>query len=643
MRREYSVGLAVLGVALIAAASLLPVVARTDVPPAVPTPGEVKFTASGDFSGSARATAVFQRVRAMEPDLHLALGDLSYGATGQEQAWCDQVLAGVGPGFPFELISGNHEMNGQNGNINEFSACLPNQLPGLVGVYGREWYVDVPQSNPLIRFVMISPNLSFPVGGAYEYAVGSPHYNWTATAIDGARAKSIPWVVVGMHKPCLSLGEYSCEPGTDLNNLLMNKRVDLVLHGHEHLYQRTKQLATNAGCTAVAAEAFDPDCVTDADNQLTKGAGTVFATVGTGGQALREVRHATDPEAPYFATWAGSNVNPTWGSLNITANSDTLTASFDRADGGTFTDNFVISSAGQANNPPVARWTQSCSGLTCALDASTSSDTDGVIASYSWDFGDGTNASGPTASHVYADPGSYTVRLTVTDDDGDSNSAVGAVTVASTTTLASDTFNRTVTGGLGAAQVGGSWTVAGGTTNTSVNGTQALLRINAQATVTATLQQVSSMNTDLALGVAADKVSTGSGLYLSVIGRRVGTTGDYRAKVRLLNTGGIGLSLVRTSSGAETSIAGETSSGVQYAAGDRINARIQVTGSGPTTIRARVWKAGTPEPVTWQRSVTDTTAGLQAAGSVGVSAYLSGAATNSPITVSLDDLTARTP
>ncbi len=45
-----------------------------------------------------------------------------------------------------------------------------------------------------------------------------------------------------MHKPCLSLGEYACDIGADLTNLLLSKKVDLVLSGHEHIYQRSKQL-----------------------------------------------------------------------------------------------------------------------------------------------------------------------------------------------------------------------------------------------------------------------------------------------------------------------------------------------------------------------------------------------------------------
>src|SRR6478735_3887735 len=138
-------------------------------------PGVVEFTAAGDFSQTTATSGVLNGMKAADADLALALGDLSYGVTGQEQSWCDFVTSRMGAGYPFELISGNHESNGQNGNINDFSACLPNQLPGAVGTYGREYYVDVPQGSPLVRFIMISPGLPF-VDGIWTYAAGSSHY-----------------------------------------------------------------------------------------------------------------------------------------------------------------------------------------------------------------------------------------------------------------------------------------------------------------------------------------------------------------------------------------------------------------------------------------------------------------------------------
>ena len=59
--------------------------------------------------------------------------------------------------------------------------------------------------------------------------------------------------------------------------------------------------------------------------------------------------------------------------------------------------------------------------LNVSFDASVSSDSDGSITYYGWRFGDGKfgGVSSPaTASHSYTVPGTYTIRLIVTDDDG---------------------------------------------------------------------------------------------------------------------------------------------------------------------------------------------------------------------------------
>lgn len=71
-----------------------------------------------------------------------------------------------------------------------------------------------------------------------------------------------------------------------------------------------------------------------------------------------------------------------------------------------------------ANNTPTASVAFSCSGLSCAFEGSGSSDSDGTIVNYEWAFGDGTAASGVAMQHTYSQPGTYTVTLTVTDDDG---------------------------------------------------------------------------------------------------------------------------------------------------------------------------------------------------------------------------------
>jgi len=72
--------------------------------------------------------------------------------------------------------------------------------------------------------------------------------------------------------------------------------------------------------------------------------------------------------------------------------------------------------------PPVASFTYSPLAPqvndTIAFDASGSSDADGTIVSYLWSFGDGETSSSQNPSHAYAQEGSYTVTLTVTDNDG---------------------------------------------------------------------------------------------------------------------------------------------------------------------------------------------------------------------------------
>ncbi|MFE3845736.1 PKD domain-containing protein, partial [Thermoplasmatota archaeon] len=61
-------------------------------------------------------------------------------------------------------------------------------------------------------------------------------------------------------------------------------------------------------------------------------------------------------------------------------------------------------------------------GESINFDGSNSYDNDGNITSYSWNFGDGSSASGKTASHSYSSNGTYNVILTVTDNNGSSDS-----------------------------------------------------------------------------------------------------------------------------------------------------------------------------------------------------------------------------
>lgn len=92
------------------------------------------------------------------------------------------------------------------------------------------------------------------------------------------------------------------------------------------------------------------------------------------------------------------------------------------------------------DQPPVARLDATCTLRDCAFDGSASSDTEGPVASYVWDFGDGTmiTTATPTTTHSYASDGTFSAKLTVTDSSGLQGSVVTALTVAGSEPQPSD-------------------------------------------------------------------------------------------------------------------------------------------------------------------------------------------------------------
>jgi PKD repeat protein len=101
----------------------------------------------------------------------------------------------------------------------------------------------------------------------------------------------------------------------------------------------------------------------------------------------------------------------------------------------------VTVAAPNSNQLPVARFVYSGTTPTGTLrwsaidfNGSASSDPDGTIATYTWNFGDGSPATGPsptlkTTNHTYASAGTYTVTLTVTDDKGGQGSATTTISI----------------------------------------------------------------------------------------------------------------------------------------------------------------------------------------------------------------------
>jgi PKD repeat protein len=94
------------------------------------------------------------------------------------------------------------------------------------------------------------------------------------------------------------------------------------------------------------------------------------------------------------------------------------------------------------NTPPTAEFGSTCSGLTCAF-ADASSDPDGSVVSWSWAFGDGATSTARNPTRAYAAAGTYSVKLTVTDNAGATGQRSKSVAVTSPTGITLTASGRT--------------------------------------------------------------------------------------------------------------------------------------------------------------------------------------------------------
>jgi hypothetical protein len=347
------------------------------------TPSSFTFGAAGDMGAGHAAAATLTNLGNAGTDFFLHLGDFSYGETvpgaGATPAdWCRfvQTRAKLPATYPYELVSGGHASQatkGQDGPIESYTACLPDRMHSTVAPgsqYGKDYYFDYPLGSPLARVFMIAAGETFTNGGTPDdYSAASANYAWLAGAIDDARARNIPWVFVGMAFNCVTAGQKHCEIGADLFNLLVQKKVDLVMQGHEHGYERSGQFALNpTSCptipisSATGTPKYAAGCMPDngSTGALTKGVGPVVVIAGTAGIGLRPMNAPGTPdaaEAPYFAKLVGStDRSADHGFMKYTVTATQLAATFvsDNDGAAPFTDSFTIAGTGTAPPPPTA-------------------------------------------------------------------------------------------------------------------------------------------------------------------------------------------------------------------------------------------------------------------------------------------------
>lgn len=362
-----------------------------------------------------------------------------------------------------------------------------------------------------------------------------------------------------------------------------------------------------------------------------------FEVTGTGLSVSADASASTDSDgtiASYDWNWGDGSTSSGQVASHVYASAGTRTVTLTVTDnrGGTAT---TTRESVTTHANPVATFTSTASGMNVDVSAAGSSASDGATMSYSWNWGDGTPAgSGATAGHTYTQPGAHDITLTVTDSLGGSASVTKSVTVQAQVFAASDAFGRVVSSGWGAADVGGTWApMSGSATVTSVADGVGKVNLTPGETREMLLQGTSLLDTSARITYTlASGPSTGVA-YEGLGARRSGSNG-YRALAWHRADGTTWLVIHRNG----TAIASTAVAGLTWTAGSTFNLAMETTGSGTTTIRAKLWAAGAAEPANWQLSTTDATPALQVAGAPTVFSYRAGSATGTNL-VSFDDFT----
>ena len=277
-------------------------------------------------------------------------------------------------------------------------------------------YVDETWINDRVQLV---PRLRSWVNSYYPGTLtGITEYNWGAeNHINGATAQADIYGIFGRE-------------GLDMAARWTTPDASTPTYKAMQMYRNYDGNKATFGDLSVAATGPNPDNVAVfAAERSSDGALTIIAiSKFLSGNTAATIHLANFPHNGSAQVWQLtaantinhlSDVNFIGGGFNFTLPAQSITL-------------FVLPAASGNQTPVAAMSAQPSSGpapLNVFFNAGGSSDPDGSIVSYTWNFGDSATASGVTANHSYTAPGSYIARLTVTDNQGASNSITTTIEV----------------------------------------------------------------------------------------------------------------------------------------------------------------------------------------------------------------------
>lgn len=218
------------------------------------------FVAAGDFGCNSNTKSTVENMIKSNPELVLPLGDLSYQKSAN--CWFDAMAPLKGK---IMITLGYHDVNDGEAKLGQYFNSFEINKPYYSFDYRKTHFI-----------VMASES---------QYQIGSDQYNFVKQDLEKTSNRTdIDWIIVTSYNPFYSSpSKHTGEKGLrSLYHPLFEKHgVDLVLHGHNHNYQRTYPISYNP------KDGSEPNVkynfTTGYNDRI---GGTVFATVGTGGESF---------------------------------------------------------------------------------------------------------------------------------------------------------------------------------------------------------------------------------------------------------------------------------------------------------------------------------------------------------------------
>jgi uncharacterized protein (TIGR03382 family) len=352
-----------------------------------PVPGtrRVHFAAVGDFgTGGNAQQEVAASMLSHQPELFIAMGDNAY-ASGTEAELQNNLfipMADLLAKVPFFAVAGNHEYVTNQSQPYLDNLYLPTSPSGGERYYSFDW--------GHVHFVGLDSSCAIGLASK-ERCTLAAQKAWLEKDLAASQAD---WKVVFFHHPAWSSGAHGSQlvMRREFGPLFERYGVDLVLTGHDHNYERTRPMVGDS--VAAAGQR-----------------GVPYLVVGGGGAALRSLSKA----AP---AWSAVRNNKDFGFLDVTVEEGTLTAKLVTPNGKN-ADSFTLTKQLAPREKPqpsqlsvIVEGQQGVAPHQALFRAELPSSTAAASATVSWDFGDGQTAQGAQVTHLYAQPGQYTVTAT---------------------------------------------------------------------------------------------------------------------------------------------------------------------------------------------------------------------------------------